>query len=391
MLQKVSLVTLIVDFHHDSCNNHTIMKTQLMLSNKSKGKNTLNLRQFNPQEFQLMDSLEWWIDKYFQLEVTTSEKSQKEQRRDFSLFLKYLIRSVGSDSKNRWTPRETRAFIDELRSTIDEGKNNRHWADSTINRILAHLKTLAKWIHKLDPFLLGNPMDKLKQLHTPSRLNIERAITPQERRLILDAADTMLKTRGISRDKKRFKRPENRPRSLRTRPYRDRAIIYCLIETGMRRYGLVNINFAGFNHKGKKITTVEKGGSEHTYSISSIGVQAIQDYIGQERHLDDLHWQSPALFQLARTIPLKNVENRSDKGRLSLIAINRIWNQVCYVAKVKGKSPHSSRHAMGRHLMDKFKNPEAVQLQLGHKNVGYSIQYSRVTSKEIDTKLDERI
>jgi integrase len=222
-------------------------------------------------------------------------------------------------------------------------------------------------------------------------LNIERALTPQERRLLLDAADTMLKTRGISRDKKRYKRPENRPRSRRTRPYRDRAIIYCLIETGMRRNGLVNIDITGFDFKGKKISTIEKGGSEHTYSISSIGVQAIQDYIDQERHSDELLWQSPALFQLARTIPLKNVENRSDKGRLSPIAINRIWNQVCYVAKVNGKTPHSSRHAMGRHLMDKFKNPEAVQLQLGHKNVGYSIQYSRVTSNEIEDKLDERI
>lgn len=43
-------------------------------------------------------------------------------------------------------------------------------------------------------------------------------------------------------------------------------------------------------------------------------------------------------------------------------------------AHVKGKTPHSARHAMGRHIMEKTKNPAAVQRQLGHSNVAYALQ-----------------
>ncbi len=59
------------------------------------------------------------------------------------------------------------------------------YSDRTVNRILAHLKTLAKWIHKLKPFPLGNPMAKTKLMPIGNDLEIERAISPTERRRIL--------------------------------------------------------------------------------------------------------------------------------------------------------------------------------------------------------------
>ncbi len=52
----------------------------------------------------------------------------------------------------------------------------------------------------------------------------------------------------------------------------------------------------------------------------------------------------------------------------------------------KGKTPHSARHVMGRHIMKKTGNAAAVQHQLGHSNVAYSLQYARIT----DEVLDER-
>jgi len=47
---------------------------------------------------------------------------------------------------------------------------------------MAHLKTFAKWIHKLKPFPLDNPMAKIKLLPVGTGLEVERAITPAERR-----------------------------------------------------------------------------------------------------------------------------------------------------------------------------------------------------------------
>jgi site-specific recombinase XerC len=45
---------------------------------------------------------------------------------------------------------------------------------------------------------------------------------------------------------------------------------------------------------------------------------------------------------------------------------------------------------MGRHIMEKTGNVAAVQRQLGHRNPAYSMQYSRITSKELKDVLDKR-
>jgi len=70
--------------------------------------------------------------------------------------------------------------------------------------------------------------------------------------------------------------------------------------------------------------------------------------------------------------------------------LNHVWNEVCALAGITGKTPHSARHAMGRHIIEKTGNVAAVQRQLGHKNATYSMQYTRVTRDELNAVLDER-
>jgi integrase len=109
------------------------------------------------------DTISFWIEAYFRFEVTTSKSSQKVQTRDLSLFRDFLIDEAGSEERRFWTPRQSKAFKDYLKKK-DLGKGKQGYSDRTINRIMAHLKTFAKWIHKLKPFPLDNPMAKLKLL-----------------------------------------------------------------------------------------------------------------------------------------------------------------------------------------------------------------------------------
>ncbi len=60
------------------------------------------------------------------------------------------------------------------------------------------------------------------------------------------------------------------------------------------------------------------------------------------------------------------------------------------MAGVTGNTPHSARHAMGRHIIEKTGNVAAVQRQLGHKNAVYSQQYAQITDEELNAVLDER-
>ena len=327
------------------------------------------------------DGLAWWAEQYFRLAVTTSPASQKVQRRDLALFLRYMRGEAGSDLRMAWTPRLSREFHHHLRHTLDM-QGHRHWSDATIVRILAHLKTFATWIHTLRPFPLGHPMARLKLPAVGSRLQVERALTPAERRRLLDAADLLLTIGGRSKDRKRY-RTGVRPMRKGYRPYRNRAIIYTLIETGMRRAAITKLNVESLDERRRTLTVDEKGGSTHTYLISREGWHAIHDYLTYERDGDAAHWQSPALFLAASTVA-------QSPGRLAVLAVNDIWQAVCRTAGVQGKTPHSARHAMGQHIMTKTGNIAAVQRQLGHRHAAYAMQYARVSPEHLGHVLDDR-
>ena len=334
-----------------------------------------------PQRAGGQNGLGWWVEQYFQHAVTTSPASQRVQRRDLGLFLRYLQAEEGTDQRLAWTPRLARAFQQHLRQILTpEGR--RAWSDKTIQRILAHLKTFATWVHTHQPFPLGHPMAAIKLPALGTGLEVDRALTAAERRRLLDAADLLLTMGGRSKDRKRYKTGE-RPRRMGYRPYRNRAIVYTLIETSMRRAAVTHVDQAQVDLAGRWLTVVEKGGATHTYQISREGAQAIQAYLAHERMQDAVRWPSPALFLAAATVS-------QGTGRLTVRVINTVWNAVCRVAQVQGRTPHSARHAMGKHIMAKTGNIAAVQQQLGHRQAAYAMQYARSTTAELGQVLDDR-
>jgi site-specific recombinase XerD len=329
------------------------------------------------------DTVSAWAEAYLRLEVTTSERSRQEQRRDLQRFLDFLFQVAGSDARLQWTPRLSRVFVDAL--CQERCGERRRWSDRTINRIVAHLKTFAKWLHKHQPFPLGNPMERIKALPLSDGLEIERALTEAERRRLLDAADYLPVIGGRSRDQRRFKHtlPHERPRRKGYRPWRNRAIVYTLIETGIRRAEVTSIDLADVDFNDHTVLITEKGGQRRRCLVSKEGMNAVRDYLDQERAQDTERWGSSALFLPAASVA------QSD-GRLTPATINLVWNEVCQFAGVTDKTPHSARHAMGVHIVKKTGNPRAAQRQLGHKNPATTMQYLQFTHEELQTVLDER-
>ncbi len=328
------------------------------------------------------DSVSWWMEQYFQFEVTAALSSRKVQQRDLQSFLDFMFKEERNDKRVAWSPRLSKSFQDYLRGMKVEGK--RRWNDRTVNRVMAHLKTFSKWVHKIRPFPLGDPMLKITLQAVGTGLDVERALTASERRKMLDAADLLVETGRRSKDRSRFRNAE-RPMHKTYRPYRNRAIVYTLIETGMRRAAITNLDLSGVDWKKRTVSVVEKGGVTHSYSISREGLEAIKAYFESERLQDaEQQWQtSQALFLTAH-------QNPRGGARLSVRSVNVIWDDVCRTAGVEGKTPHSARHAMGKHIIEKTGNIAAVQRQLGHKNVAYSMQYSRITAEELGDVINDR-
>src|SRR5205814_2676570 len=128
---------------------------------------------------------------------------------------------------------------------------------------------------------------------------------------------------------------------------------------------------------------VEEAGRPLTYQIRRAGAQAIQAYLARERARDTARWPSPALFLTAAPVS-------RGAGRLTVRVINTVWNAVCRVAQGQGRTPHSARHAMGKHIIAKTGNIAAVQQQLGHRQATYAMQYARSTTTELGRVLDDR-
>jgi integrase len=214
------------------------------------------------------DTLSTWMEAYFGVEVTTSQSSQAVQRRDIGRFVDFVLRVEGREDRGVWTSRLSQAFADDLRNEVKE-EGGRKYSDRTINRMVAHLKTFSKWIHKLKPFFLGDPMEKLKTAPLGTGLEIERAITPAERRKILDAADYLPIVGGRSKNRRiKSEFPDQRPQRKGYRPWRNRAIMYLLIETGMRRAAVTRLNIDDIDDDRRAVVVPEKGGLTHRYQIS---------------------------------------------------------------------------------------------------------------------------
>ena len=264
------------------------------------------------------DGLRVWAQWYFDHAVTTMERSRKEQRRDLDLFLRFMELNEKTDARPKWTPRLSEEFKEHLRKALDKD-GSRQWSDRTINRVITHLKTFSKWVHGLRPFPLGNPMSRIKAIPVTNSLEIERALTTGERRRLLDASDLLLQIGGLSKSRRRYAGEKERPRRKGYRPYRNRAIIYTLIETGMRRRAVTAVNILDVDSDRRKITVEEKGGMRHAYQISREGIAAILDYVQKERGIDDEKWNSPAVFlsplyQSSRQRPFNGKSHQSDLG-----------------------------------------------------------------------------
>ncbi len=206
---------------------------------------------------------------------------------------------------------------------------------------------------------------------------------------LLAEADALLGG-GRSRDRDRHRnlaRFDMLPVRKSYRPYRNRAIIYAFTESGMRRGGVNNILLSDVDFKRRKVKTLEKGSTEKNYLISKQGIAAIQDYVEKERSQDADRWNSDVLF-LAHSGALPNAQNN---GKMGLKAINEIWNKVRDQAGLPpDKTPHSARHAMGKHIMNKTGNPKAVQEGLQHTSVISSMPYTNPTEDERRAVLEDR-
>lgn len=328
------------------------------------------------------DSLRDWLLFYEQMALigVRSEEIQAKLVLHIRRFIVFFESLYDHDRASVCIKRDVIAWRDSL---VEQD-----YAPATINNHMSSLSGFTAWVTAQAPqlFAVGDPCKGIRELPLPA---LEpRALTDKQIQTLKNLCDRLP---YLHRLKGGHGRGEGLPR-LNARPWRDRAIVFFLLSTGLRREELVNLNLEQLSHqtvfelrKAKQVRVSEVKGKGQTYRnvfLSSDARGALADYLAQERYLDVIEGlPTTPLFLSASGIPM-----RSADGRLSPRSINLIleqvgrWHDAEYASpdrQVSPLRPHDLRHTFAFQLA-KSTGADAYELErrLGHRSQRYIQRYT---------------
>lgn len=348
-------------------------------------KNTLRKVQpfFGSQEVSPPDGLEHWIEQFLSLAIRDVRSLAVANKIELHLkrFRQFFIDRYGHERITGCLKRDVIAW---QKSLVEQ-----KMAPSTVNNHVASLSAFTSWLVSHDQRLLpsGDPAKGIPELGLPP-LEPRTLSEAQVRSLknLCDRLERFHKLKG--RDWAKF--AEEAPLRVKARPLRDRAIVYVLLSTGLRREELVRLDIEqlepstpGALRQAKKARVCKvkgKGKTERTVFLSLDARLALADYLQKERGRDETAG-SRALFLAAG-----EVASRRDDGRFAPQAINGILNQIgrWHDSEIKQADrmisplcPHDLRHTFAFQLA-KTTGADAYELErrLGHRSQRYIQRYT---------------
>lgn len=163
--------------------------------------------------------------------------------------------------------------------------------------------------------------------------------------------------------------------------YRDYAIIMLLLNTGMRRAALANINVSDYKRERKSLLVTDKGAKVREFILGNAMCNALDEWIEKRKSININELDAlDAMF-----VNIGTYEDRStgwinhvrDTRRISTDAIYGIVRR--YTTCVEGKtiSPHKLRATYGTQLYNKTHDIYFVQTCMGHNSPTTTERYVR--------------
>ncbi len=327
------------------------------------------------------DSLAAWIERYQNLAVTGVRSEPVAQKINLHLtrFQQFFEKSYGYERISACLKRDVLGWRKHLVS--------QELAPATVNNHLASLSAFTTWVHAQSPdlFSAGDPAKGIGELALPP---LEpRALTDDQVRSLKNVCDRLHRFQQLHG--RRLQDKEVRL-GMRSRPIRDRALVFLLLSTGLRREEVTMLDLSQVapgdpkelrKARRARIMRVEgKGKTERTVFLSADARSALANYIETERP-EDAGNGSEALFLAAST-----VSARRGGGRLSPRAINLIlerigrWHDAEMIdaeRKISPLRPHDLRHTFAYRLA-KVTGADGYELErrLGHRSQRYIQRYT---------------
>jgi integrase len=328
------------------------------------------------------DSLTHWIQRYRELAVEGNRSPDIAGKIALHLrrFLTYFQDQYGHDHISACVRRDVQAWQEALST---------QFAPATINNHLASLSGFTTWVqsHNSKLFPKGDPAKGISDVPLPPlepRTLNEKQIASLKN--LCDRLEPFYRLKG----RRWANSDEPAPLHAHARPKRNKAIVFVLLSTGLRRAELVALDLDQMEPndpemlrrvRKARITRVQgKGNTERTVFLSADARAAVADYLVYERP-HDIDELTTALFVSATGVPA-----RSPDGRLSPRSINTIleWIGRWHDAEQANPSrhisplrPHDLRHTFAFQLA-KVTNADPYELErrLGHRSQRYIQRYT---------------
>ena len=329
------------------------------------------------------DSLAAWMTRYQRLAVAGVRSPAVTAKIALHLarFLAHFQTSYGHDRLSTCLRRDVVGWQSALKAA--------QLAHSTINNHLASLSAFTTWVHAQAPrlFPAGDPAKGIGELGLPP---LEpRALNEDQVRSLKSLCDRLDRFSQL-KGRRWAEQPGVVPAHTFRRPWRDRAIVFVFLSTGLRREELVRLDLDQLSpatpaalrlaHRARISRVQGKGQTERAVFLSADARAALADYLERERPADaDAH--SPVLFLSARGL----AECASD-GRLSPRALNLILAQIGRwpdseqrdpARRISPLRPHDLRHTFAFQLA-RATGADAYELErrLGHRSQRYIARYT---------------
>ena len=300
------------------------------------------------------DHLELWIDEYMDYLEQDGAGELKKTIRMLRRFQKFIQqRYDGIDRVSILVSRDIKAYLDWLQAKKEDGGCN--YAPSYVNGHQVALGQFLKWIQIRSPQLLAaNPMKGVTMVRAQPETEA-KALMPRQIVSLQNIADRLplLHTRKNAR------------------PYRDRAIVYVLLSTGLRRHELVgidlnqliphNIEKLKIARRAKIVRVRGKRKTERTVFLSAEARSALVEYLERERPLDE-STGTRALFLSASSAGEKRLHPRSINKILEQIGR---WHDAAFPdpdRSISPLAPHDLRHTCASEL--RRNNPDMTDPDL---------------------------
>ena len=306
------------------------------------------------------NSLTAWLSYYFQVHVRGApEKTEQAKMKDLSKFINFFQQDVGHDHVDNWTPAVSKQFQKNLCKTTSD-KTGRPYKATTVNRVMATVRHVGRWIHQQRPLIAGDPLTQVKDLQT-------------------DAPDwNGLTSRQLMRLKSACEQRIKSCTRKNQNPLMETALFYALLGTGLRESEIISLNSDQYHQKGfHNVLRHKSKRVSQKIPLPQECREYLDDYLEQRQPNED-----EPLFISRYGARLKAL----DVYRIC----QRVLKQALAFLPEQEKfefTPHKLRHTFLKKVTDKHGVHFAQELS-GNVSIKEIFRYAKPSQEEIQTTIE---